>query len=158
MPDAISSKRSLYSLATLFTLSLATLLYEINLTRLYSVTQYYHFAFLVIGFAMFGFGASGTCFALYPQLSRRTPMKWMAAFCLAFAITCCCAYLLMNVLPFDSFSISWDWHQGVILAMHSLMLSIPFFCSGAVINLCFAQYPKSVGQVYAVNLMGSSMR
>src|ERR1700720_931636 len=39
--------------------SLATLLFELSLTRIFSVVFYYHFAFLAISLALFGLGAGG---------------------------------------------------------------------------------------------------
>src|SRR6202040_1499167 len=39
--------------------SLATLLLELSLTRIFSVVFYYHFAFLAISIALFGLGAGG---------------------------------------------------------------------------------------------------
>ena len=39
--------------------SLATLVLELTLTRLFSATMYYHFAFLAVSLALFGSGASG---------------------------------------------------------------------------------------------------
>ena len=38
----------------LFLVTLATLMYEIVLTRIFSVTMWYHFAFVAISVAMFG--------------------------------------------------------------------------------------------------------
>jgi hypothetical protein len=43
-----------------FTVSLATLMLELTLTRLFSATMFYHFAFLAISLALFGSGASGS--------------------------------------------------------------------------------------------------
>jgi len=40
--------------AGLFMIALATLMYEILLTRIFSVTMWYHFAFVAISVAMFG--------------------------------------------------------------------------------------------------------
>ena len=40
--------------AGLFLIALATLMYEILLTRIFSVTMCYHFAFMAISMAMFG--------------------------------------------------------------------------------------------------------
>src|SRR5437763_10145875 len=40
--------------AGLFMVTLATLMYEILLTRIFSVTMWYHFAFMAISVAMFG--------------------------------------------------------------------------------------------------------
>ena len=37
----------------------ATLLFEILLTRVFSVTMWYHFAFVAISLALFGIAASG---------------------------------------------------------------------------------------------------
>ena len=47
-------------------LSAATLMFEITLTRLFSVSQFYHFAFMIVSLALLGFGASGTWLALWP--------------------------------------------------------------------------------------------
>src|SRR5512147_2901320 len=39
--------------------TLATLMLELSLTRIFSVVFYYHFAFLAISIALFGLGAGG---------------------------------------------------------------------------------------------------
>jgi len=44
--------------AGLFLLSAATLVFEINLTRIFSIAQFYHFAFMIVSLALLGFGAS----------------------------------------------------------------------------------------------------
>ena len=54
--------------AGLFLLSAATLTFEISLTRLFSVAQFYHFAFMIGSLALLGFGASGTALAVLPRL------------------------------------------------------------------------------------------
>ena len=54
----------------LFLLSASTLAFEINLTRLFSVSQFYHFAFMAVSIALLGFGASGTFLALLPEQQR----------------------------------------------------------------------------------------
>lgn len=147
--------------AGLFCLSVATLMYEINLTRLFSVAQFYHFAFMIISMAMLGFGASGTVMALSPRLMRRLgrhrPHVTLARLALGYGLACIGAYLLTNLLPFDSFSIAWDRRQIAILALHYLALSLPFFCSGAALGLLFIIYPKHLGRLYAVNLAGSAV-
>jgi len=49
--------RELYLCVALTTL--ATLLLELSLTRIFSVVFYYHFAFLAISIALFGLGEGG---------------------------------------------------------------------------------------------------
>src|SRR5271170_837305 len=46
--------------------TLATLLLELSLTRIFSVVFYYHFAFLAISIALFGLGAGGVLSYLLP--------------------------------------------------------------------------------------------
>jgi hypothetical protein len=38
----------------------AALAFEIDLTRLFSVAQFYHFAFMIISITLLGYHASGT--------------------------------------------------------------------------------------------------
>ncbi|HOU15798.1 MAG TPA: hypothetical protein PKZ84_22060 [Anaerolineae bacterium] len=145
------------SLGSLFCLSAATLMYEINLTRLFSVAQFYHFAFMIISLALLGFGASGTWLALSPRMGRQQPQRALAGLALAYGIASVAAYLLINGLPFDSFSIAWDRRQAVILVIQYVALSIPFFCSGAALSLLFVAHPRAVGRLYATNLAGSAL-
>jgi hypothetical protein len=49
-----------------FLLSMASLAFEITLTRVFSVAQWYHFAFMTVSIALLGFGASGSFLALFP--------------------------------------------------------------------------------------------
>ena len=46
---------------------------DVNLTRLFAVAQFYHFAFMIVSLALLGFGASGTLLALLPRLRARDP-------------------------------------------------------------------------------------
>jgi len=144
-------------LVALLCLSTATLMFEINLTRLYSVAQFYHFAFMIISLAMLGFGASGAWLALFPRLGRRHPRRALAWLACGYAVTSLGAYLALNWLPFDSFSIAWDRRQAVILVAQYIVLSLPFLCSGAALGLLFSVDPQRVGRLYAVNLAGSAL-
>jgi len=53
--------------AGLFMVTLATLMEEILLTRIFSVTMWYHFVFLAISVAMFGLTVGGLLVYLAPR-------------------------------------------------------------------------------------------
>src|SRR3982750_2031573 len=53
-------------LAGIAAVSAALLMTELALTRIFSVTMYYHFAFLAISIALFGLSASGV-FVFVPR-------------------------------------------------------------------------------------------
>jgi hypothetical protein len=168
---------------SLFLLSAATLTFEINLTRLFSVAQFYHFAFLIVSLALLGFGASGTALAILPSLTNsrkrpersreaaqsmdaasrdlsnlqsQRPQQSLSRLSLAAAASLLGAYLVVNWFPFDSFSITWDRRQIVVLVLNLLALAAPFFFSGMAVGLLLSAYPRVAGQVYAVNLAGSA--
>ncbi len=144
-------------LLTLFLISAATLTFEITLTRLFSVEQFYHFAFMIVSIALLGFGASGTALTIFPTLGRKDPQRSLGLLGLAIGLSILGAYLLIHKLPFDSFSIAWDRRQVGILVLHYVALATPFFFSGMAVGLLLDVDPVSAGQTYAVNLLGSAL-
>jgi hypothetical protein len=141
---------------SLFLLSAATLTFEINLTRLFSVVQFYHFAFMIVSIALLGFGASGTALTIFPALQYGNPKERLRQLAFASGISILIAFLLTNWLPFDSFSIAWDRRQVWILILHYLALAAPFFFSGMALGFLLSAFPQSAGTTYAVNLLGSA--
>jgi len=142
--------------AGLFLLSVATLTFEVNLTRIFSVAQFYHFAFMIVSLALLGFGASGTFLTLFPRLKERDPTRPLILLSWGFAIAAVGSYILTLYVPFDSFRIAHDWRQGVVLALHYVALATPFFCSGAAVGLLLAARPETANRTYAANLTGSA--
>jgi hypothetical protein len=140
----------------LFLLSAATLALQVNLTRIFSVAQFYHFAFMAVSLALLGFGASGTFLTLFPRLRGRDPARTLTVLCWGFALTAVGSYALTLYVPFDSFRIAHDWRQGLVLALHYLALATPFFCSGTAAGLLLAVRPERANRTYAANLTGSA--
>ncbi|MCS7178732.1 MAG: hypothetical protein N0A03_05590 [Anaerolineae bacterium] len=144
------------SLLGLFLLSAATLAFEVNLVRLFSVSQFYHFAFMTVSLALLGFGASGTFLSLAGGRIRR-PERALALLAWGFALSAVGAYGLTQALPFDSFRVTLDPGQWGILTLHYVALSLPFFCAGAATGLLLAIRRGQVGRTYAANLAGSAL-
>lgn len=135
-------------------LSAATLLFQVALTRIFSIAQFYHFAFLVISLALLGFGASGTLLTLKPRLQRRALLPWYA---LSFAVTVILTYLLVNHLPFDSYTLATDRLQVMLLIMNLLALAIPFVFAGALIGTLLSLDSSHAGRIYGANMIGSAV-
>jgi spermidine synthase len=147
--------RALYS--AIFALSAATLIFEISLTRVFSVAQWYHFAFMTVSLALLGFGASGTLLTLFPQLFRRDLTRLLATLCLVFSISVVGSYLISDHIPFDSFQIAYDPRQLIYLAIYYLSLAVPFFFTGLAIGALLAAMPDQAGKIYFANLIGSGL-
>jgi len=138
-------------------LSAATLAFEITLTRLFSVTQWYHFAFLAVSVALLGYGASGTALSLIPRWSRLPAARRAAAFAALFAASVLGAYFSLNYLPFDSYRIAWERSQLLYLLLYYLALTVPFFFSGLVTGMLLAAHIRRAARLYAANLAGSAV-
>ena len=133
-------------------LSAAVLLSQVALTRVFSVAQTYHFAFLVISLALLGFGASGSLLALFPGLARRSLWPLHA---LGFAAGTVLGYLFLNHRPFDSYAIAWDPTQVVLLVANLLGLALPFLFAGALVGAMLGEGGADAGRIYGANLAGS---
>src|SRR4051794_17681871 len=89
LPQVTSPKPTpnLRTYAGLFFVALATLMYEILLTRIFSVTMLYHFAFVALSLAMFGMTAGALAVYLAPRLFRPDRVhQQIAAAAVAFPI------------------------------------------------------------------------
>lgn len=134
-------------------LSAATLLLQVALTRIFSVTQFYHFAFLVVSLALLGFGASGSLLALSSRLRSPRLGPWYA---FGFSATSVLAYLFINHYSFDSYSIAWDPVQISLLAANLIALTIPFIFAGMLIGALLSVATEDAGHIYGANLFGSA--
>jgi hypothetical protein len=137
-------------------LSAAALAFEVTLTRLFSVTQWYHFAFLAVSVALLGYGASGTLLSLVPRWTEPPPTRRVSRLAVLFAASVVGAYLGLNHLPFDSYRIAWERIQVLYLVLYYLALSLPFFFTGLVTGLLLAVHAEHASRLYAANLLGSA--
>ncbi|HEC22271.1 MAG TPA: hypothetical protein ENI95_05070 [Chloroflexi bacterium] len=133
-------------------LSAAMLAFELTLTRLFAVAQFYHFAFMVISLALLGSGASGSLLSVWPRLGRN-PARPAAGFALAALLS----YAILNLIPFDSYAIAWDRRQSLYLVLTFGGAALPFVFSGLVVGGLLAADVRGLHRVYAANLAGSAL-
>ena len=140
------------TLRLIFITSLASLSYEIALLRVFSISLWYHFAFMVISIAMLGIGASGTALSLFPGLKelRRVPL-----YALLLTISIPASYLLANAVPFDPARLSWDRTQLISISLYYVILCAPFFCFGLIVITAYSAMSHEANAVYAADLVGA---
>ena len=147
----MSRPRSTSTTLGLALISAGSLAFEISLTRLFAVQQFHHFAFMVIGLAVMGFAASGLLLALKP---KHPPLAGLAC---AYSASIALAYLTINLLPFDSYSIAWDRRQVGILLLYFLAAGAPFLLTGWTVGACLSDAGPQAHLPYAANLAGSAL-
>src|SRR5574341_873500 len=139
-------------LSLIFAPSLASLSYELALMRIFSISLWYHFAFMVISIAMLGIAASGTLLSVLPVLKdiRRVPL-----YALLLAAGIPASYLLANVVPFDPARLSWDRTQLFFISLYYFILCAPFFFFGLIVSTTYAELSREANAVYASDLTGA---
>ncbi|MGM0401626.1 MAG: hypothetical protein ACQEQT_10045, partial [Chloroflexota bacterium] len=133
--------------------SAAILMFELTLTRLFAVSQWYHFAFLSVSVALLGYASSGTLLSLTPpELRGRLDVVG-----LGFPLSILASFLITNYLPFDSYRLALEPVQFVYLILYYLALLLPFGFGGWIVSRWLSALPRRGGAVYAANLIGSAL-
>ena len=138
--------------AVIFVSSCASLAFEVALTRVFSITLSYHFAFMIVSIAMLGYAASGTFLTLHPAM--REPSR-IGDYTLLLGIAITGGYLLANLVPFDQARLPWEKSQLLYLLLYYLTLALPFFCCGLIIATAFSAGSERSGLLYGADLTGA---
>src|SRR5512138_2374294 len=139
---------------TIFLCSVASLAYEVALTRIFTISLWYHFAFMIISIAMLGFAASGVALALYPAMKK---IERIGSYSLILGNAIPLSFLLANQVPFDPAQLAWDRAQILSIGLFYIILAVPFFCTGLVISTALALQSQRSGLLYGADLLGAGV-
>ena len=135
-------------------MSAALLMTELALTRIFSVTMYYHFAFLAISIALFGLSASGVL--VYVLRRRLATVDTRGLLTSAALIHGAATLLALASLVRIRVGLNYSPENlALMLAIYGLA-ALPFFSGGAVIALAFARLTSRINVLYGADLLGAS--
>lgn len=133
------------------------LAYEILLMRLFSISQWHHFAYMIISLALLGYGASGTFISLFQErLLARFPFVYVGSIAL-FGLSSIFCYLVANKIQFNPEELLWDVEQPLRLMAIYLLLAIPFFFVATSIALALAHFRDRMSPIYGADLFGAGV-
>jgi hypothetical protein len=141
--------------AGLLFVALSTLMYEVLLTRIFSVTMWYHFAFVAISIAMFGMTVGALLVYLRPTWFPVESTKHQLAVAgVLFPIVLTLSFLTQLSVPFRI-------HPSVV-AIYAIVFSYatiaaPFVVSGVAVCLALTRFPRDTGRLYAFDLVGAAL-
>ncbi|MGQ9649300.1 MAG: hypothetical protein ACUVXJ_04250 [Phycisphaerae bacterium] len=135
-------------LAAVFLLSASGLMFEITLTRFFSATIWYHFTFVAISVALFGWGLGGL-FIFLLRLSRfdQHVRSILVVLSLLLAVTLPLFLAAVLQLPFSPDRLN----------TYFLLSLMPFLVGGAVLSLAFENWGKDSNRLYFADLIGASL-
>jgi len=129
-------------------------MYEILLTRVFSVTMQYHFAFVAISLAMFGMTAGALIVYRFPHVFRAdTVFRDLTVSAGAFSLLVLWSFLTQLSIPFRL-------HPSVVavyaIALTYVVIAVPFVASGVTIALALSKFPARISRLYAADLIGAA--
>ena len=131
--------------AAVFVVSAAGLVFEITLTRLFSLFFQYHFTFLAVSLAVFGLslGAASAHF-VRPQPGRAGVL--LGTVLAGLSLSLAGATLFIAWLP-----------SADAIFPRALAALVPFFLTGLFSALAFEQFAAQSGRLYAADLTGAAL-
>ena len=139
----------------IFLIALATLTWQVLLTRIFSATMYYHFVFMSISLAMLGFGCSGVMVFLFPHFfSYERCDRHLCIFSLIFAVT-----MILAIVVYLRVALPAQISLAAFTALVKIFLFIfiPYLFSGLTVTLALKHYARYVNKLYCYDLVGAGL-
>src|SRR5262245_63254735 len=142
------------TIAGVAAVSAALLMTELALTRVFSVTMYYHFAFLAISIALFGLSASGVAvYLLRHHIASIHTGVLLAMVAMAHALATLAALAcLVRIRVGLNYSAE---NLELMLAIYALA-ALPFFTGGSVMSVAFSRMTDRINVLYGADLIGAA--
>ena len=130
----------------IFLVTLSGLMFEIGLTRIFSATIWYHFAFVAISVALLGWGLGG--FALHLARGRIAFSRERSALLtLLYGLSIPLALWLIVRVPFHPDRLSFYFAVSLL----------PFLLAGMALSMLFTLERHNAGRLYFADLLGASL-
>ncbi|MEW5908513.1 MAG: hypothetical protein AB1659_01780 [Thermodesulfobacteriota bacterium] len=134
-------------LTSVVMLSAAGLVFELTLTRIFSAAIWYHYTFVAISVAMFGWGLGGFMVYLLKLVRLENHLAWMLVLL---------SLLFALVLPLFPYGILQFPFTPERLNFYFLMGLLPFIAGGAALSLMFDVYSSDSNRLYFADLGGAA--
>src|ERR1051325_5574258 len=135
--------------------TLSVLMLELSLTRLFSATMYYHYAFLAISLALFGSGASGVFIYIFQRrLDPDRAGRWLSLAAILFSLSTLFALFVILTVPLTLETTTENYYR---LTKIYGATALPFFFAGCVITLAITKFAKEISKLYLFDLAGAAL-
>ena len=152
--------RELKRFMPLFLVSLATVGFEIALTRYFAVAKWSEYGYWVISIVLAGFAFSGVAMALARDWFARHGEELMTWLPPALIVAAALGFFAVTVNPFNPLQLQNPatlWPQiGWIFVYYAALFPF-FFLAGLFISLCFVLNDSMLGKVYGFDLTGAGV-
>ena len=141
----------------LLLLSMASLMTEISLIRVFDVLFYPNISYMIITCSLFAYGLAGVYAAIKPIPIAANHRKKFGKLALLLALSVGAILPVVNLLPFDLNKLSTEpIRQLLYLGGVYLILALPFFLTGLIVSAVFSAFPSRIQSLYFWDLVGAA--
>ncbi len=135
-------------LCATFIVSLSLLMFEILLTRIFSVIIYYHSVFMIVSAAIFGLGLGAIALRVLrlKPTSAEGSLRVAGLLCLLLAFSLSLSTIFLVELPGTN-----NW------VVYGLITIIPFFFGGMFLSFVLECFTRETGKIYFADLIGGAL-
>lgn len=151
-------------MVVMFFASLATILFELALTRAFSIVLWYDYAFMAISVAFFGLGVGSLLIHMQkdrgkqqksgrlqrlisvPQMNPAAVTKKLIQYSVAYALSVPAFIFAVTQMPPDS----------SYVYLFYLASSVLFFFVGSIMTLVFYAFPRQISKLYFADLVDAA--
>jgi predicted membrane-bound spermidine synthase len=162
--DSLAAHRGFlaFLMAVLFFASLSTILFELALTRVFSIVLWYDYAFMAISVAFFGLGIGSLLvhmqkdrgvrkgrlwgFLSVPEMTPPALTRKIIQHSVAYALSVPAFIFVVTQIPPDP----------SFIYLFYVASSVPFFFAGSIMALIFFAMPRQISKLYFADLVGAA--
>src|SRR5262245_9053181 len=138
--------------------SVGVLMQEILLTRIFSLTIWYHLAYLTISTALLGFAAAGSLLARRPGLLAHGARTLAANSAAGAGVALLVALWLLGPRPIDPAGLgAGSWRLFLGLLGYYVAVAVPFGLGGLAVAAPLTAHPERADRLYAADLLGAGL-
>ncbi len=148
----------IFLLVVLFVLSLSIILFELALTRIFSIVLWYDYAFMAISIAFFGLGIGS--FVIHIQKDKIDNPKKKSIVDLQFTFSSRIVQYAIGYgisVPVFIFLIGYIPSDTSYIYLFYIISSIPFFFAGAGMAIIFLALSEKISKLYFADLIGAAL-
>jgi spermidine synthase len=138
-------------------LAAATLAFQVLLVRVFAVEHFHHVAYMAIGVAMLGVGASGSLVAAAGGVGRDAARRWFPAVTLFAALSLVATPTVVHLVPLDLTQLAWSASQWLRLGVIYVLLALPFALGALAVLLGITLQSERPGWIYGASFLGSGV-
>ena len=142
---------------TIFVVSFGVILFELTLTRIFSIILWYDYAFMAISVAFFGLGIGAfTVYVLRNKKKISTQLDGIDSFVSSRIVLPTVTFAIS--IPIFLFIISYVIPPSTtFIYLFYIASSIPFFFAGVSLAWIYVAMPKEISKLYFVDLIGAAI-